>query len=556
VKPNLKIGLRLILESCRAKFVRHRPQEVYLTSFLHAVDPTKDKKLVRTRTKQNTDCHVGAGRNGLLALYVAFSHSLLALAALLAANSAFAVTWSSSPVSGDWNTGANWVGGVAPMGLSSIASFGSSNITNISISPDGNFQSISLASLVFNAGASAFTMTVNPSTFGFGLDFDGNGAGITNNSGIAQNFVCNGLIQFDIGATAGINTVFTVNSGGVMEFSPSSSSATAGKATIIINDGGRALFYNSATGGTARVEVFGSGNLDISPLSASGMTVGSVEGTGNVFLGARKLTVGGNNLNTSFSGVIQDGGVYGGTGGSLTKTGTGTLTLLSANTYTGATTISTGILNIQNAAALGSTTGGTTVSSGATLQIQGGITVGDEALFISGGGAPFATGTLENVSGTNNYGGLLTLGSTIVISSDSDLGTLNLTNTGTITGAGSTIDLVGAGNGSIASIIGTTTGGLAMNSFGTWILSGANTYTGGTSINIGILQLSGAGTLGATNGALTVNIGGTLDLNATSQSVGNLTGTGGTIVNNGGGAVTLTIGNGNVGGGNYARGDC
>src|SRR5439155_7100390 len=144
--------------------------------------------------------------------------------------------------------------------------------------------------------------------------------------------------------------------------------------------------------------------------------------------------------------------------GTLTKTGTGSWTLFGANTYTGATTISAGILNIQNATALGTTAGGTTVSSGATLQIQGGITVGAEALTIRGSGASGATGALENVSainnfGINNYGGLLTLGAASTISSDAD--TLALTNTGTITGATFGLTLTGASGGDILSKIGT-----------------------------------------------------------------------------------------------------
>src|SRR5207237_1812023 len=124
--------------------------------------------------------------------------------------------------------------------------------------------------------------------------------------------------------------------------------------------------------------------------------------------------------------------------------------------FTGATTISNGILNIQNATGWGMGDAGATVSNGATLQIQGGITVGAEALTISGAGASGATGALENVSGTNNYGGLVTLGAASTISSDAS-STLNLTNAGTITGATFGLTLTGAGNGTISSIIGTTT---------------------------------------------------------------------------------------------------
>ena len=68
--------------------------------------------------------------------------------------------------------------------------------------------------------------------------------------------------------------------------------------------GGAILFNGASTGGTARVEVFDNGYLDISG-HQSGVTIGSIEGSGNVFLGANNLTVGTNNINTSFSGVIS-----------------------------------------------------------------------------------------------------------------------------------------------------------------------------------------------------------------------------------------------------------
>jgi autotransporter-associated beta strand protein len=208
--------------------------------------------------------------------------------------------------------------------------------------------------------------------------------------------------------------------------------------------------------------------------------------------------------NGSISGII------GTTSGTITKTGTGTWTLFGANTYTGVTTISNGILNIQNATALGTVAAGTTVSSGATLQIQNDVTVGAEALTISGVGETTATGALENVSGTNNYGGLLTLGAASTISSDA--GTLNLTNPGTITGPLFTLTLTGAGNGSISSIIGTTSGGVTKTGTGTWTLSGANTYTGTTTVSAGILNIQNSTALGTTAGNTTVSSGATLQI--------------------------------------------
>ena len=68
-------------------------------------------------------------------------------------------------------------------------------------------------------------------------------------------------------------------------------------------------------------------------------------------LGANNLTVGSNNLSTTFSGVIEDGGISGGTGGSLTKIGSGTLILSGANTYTGDTNINRGVLQVDGSIA-------------------------------------------------------------------------------------------------------------------------------------------------------------------------------------------------------------
>jgi hypothetical protein len=75
------------------------------------------------------------------------------------------------------------------------------------------------------------------------------------------------------------------------------------------------------------------GIVDISSLSSGGITVGSIAGAGSYRLRAKTLTVGLNNLSTEVSGTIADGGIAGGTGGALTKVGTGTLTLSGANTF-------------------------------------------------------------------------------------------------------------------------------------------------------------------------------------------------------------------------------
>lgn len=109
------------------------------------------------------------------------------------------------------------------------------------------------------------------------------------------------------------------------------------------------------------------------------VTIGSLEGDGLAFLGGGNLAVGSNNLPTTFAGVIQDGGGFGGSGASLTKGGTGTLTLSGANTYTGGTTLNAGTLVISNRSGSGAGTGLLQVNAG-TLGgsgiISGAVTVG------------------------------------------------------------------------------------------------------------------------------------------------------------------------------------
>jgi autotransporter-associated beta strand protein len=127
------------------------------------------------------------------------------------------------------------------------------------------------------------------------------------------------------------------------------------------------------------------------------MTMGSIEGAGTIALSSQNLAVGGNNLSTTFAGVMQDGGLGGGTGGSLTKTGTGTLTLAGSNTYTGATNINGGVLSVNGSIASSSLT---TVNNGAVLSGTG--TVGNTQInsgstFAPGSGAP---GTSMTVRGS------------------------------------------------------------------------------------------------------------------------------------------------------------
>jgi autotransporter-associated beta strand protein len=371
-------------------------------------------------------------------------------------------TWKQNPTSGDWNTAANWTPSTVPNGPSDIAMFASSNFHNVSLSANTEVNVI-----LFSPGASAFTITVTPTNQS--TQFTVSGGGITNNTGVIQNFVVAGPnvargpfgnITFLNTATAGEDNIHLMIEGGTANSSGAeiffSDHSSAGSATLTVNGGpgrngnggllrfdkhstagnssliaaasvgpaargGVIAFNERSDGGTARVQLFGSGtefqsngSLEISAHTMSGggpgpVTIGSLEGDGTVFLGPATLVVGSNNMNTGFSGVISWMGSHGGIGGGVVKIGTGKLVLTNGNTYVGGTTIKRGELVVNNRTGSGTGDGPVQVERG-TLggkgTIAGAVTIGTG----SGGGAFLAPGYLHGAgkAGALTIQGLLT----------------------------------------------------------------------------------------------------------------------------------------------------
>lgn len=375
---------------------------------------------------------------------------LALLAVFLGAGPLFAgsATWLPSPSTGNWTTAANWSPATVPSSFTDIATFGTSSITTVTSTSASQF----VGSIVFNSGASAFTIVSSPNA-----DLTFRGAGIVNNSGITQNFVTDvsgintliGRIDFENAASAGSNTAITnyasgIEGGGSTAFLDNSTAgnsvitnnggtvsgvgggitgffenSTAGTATLIANGGtnggigGKILFRELSTGGTAQVKVFGNGQIDLN----LNVTIGSLEGSGVAYFRNHTLTVGSNNMSTVFSGSLI-GDTLG--AGNLTKIGTGTLTLSGSNDY-GATTVTAGTLLIDgdfssgvgavtvNGGVLGGSgviQGNATVNSGGTLSpgnSPGTLTFDEDLTLAAGSTAIFESGDLVDVNGTLDF---------------------------------------------------------------------------------------------------------------------------------------------------------
>ena len=361
--------------------------------------------------------------------------------------------------------GAVSIANVTANGGHVAVSFGSLNADGILTLGDDTFGVPNTSTMTVGGGCVTVGSTVLGSTLGSGGTLIVSGGSFTSTGDLAVGVDGSGWLQVDTAGTIAVGGTLTT---------------AAGSSIHILS------------GGTLRIGLGG----------ISGTLVGD-------------LSLGGGTLIFDRSDDSTYGGILDGSG-SMTKAGAGTLTLTGENTFSGATTISTGTLQIGDGTITGSISGD--VVNNATLAFNrsdalsyGGAITGSGALVQAG------AGTLT-LTGVSSYSGSTTVAA----------GTLEVTSGGSVTGGGSlmigdgtTAALVVSGGSltSAAATIGNGGSGVgsATISAGTWtsngdLVVGANVASGTLAINgTGRVIVAGALTKG-TYGTITLSSGGTLQI--------------------------------------------
>ena len=427
------------------------------------------------------------------------------------------------------NLATSWVGGKSPFNTTNIAKWDGTvtSANTVSLGADTFWGGINISNPVG-------TVTINAgNTLTFGnepvdIDMSQATADLTLNCAVALGAnnvwdVTNSRTLTVGGAISGSFILTKLDLGAVIL-----TAANSHTGTNAITGGTLTLSGLGNLGNPANNLTLGGGGLD---LGGSSQTVGEVSITA---ARASGQTITNGNLtgtsydasNTGGNAIISANLLANGSAG-FTKSGAGgTVTLSGNNTYTGATAINGGVINIQNANALGTTAGGTTVENGATLQLQGGLTIAAEPLIVGSGSS--TTPVLQNVSGDNTWTGTIdTFGALTYARISSDTNLLTLPNTITGNDAATLVILQGAGNILVSGKI-TGPSGLLLSALGAGIRTvsnPANDFSGVVTLNGGTLRLGASGVIpdGTGKGNVAFGASATFDLNGYSESINGLT---------------------------------
>ena len=238
--------------------------------------------------------------------------------------------FDTTNLSGTYGNNLTMAAGLTKLGSNTLTLTGTNTYTGATTISAGTLQigdgSLPVSSIITDNAALVYNL-LNSGTC----------ANVINGTGTLAKIDANTLILSGSNSYTGTTTV----SSGTLILG----NANAVQGSIVTNSIANGLVFNSGIGSFNFGGLSGSVNLALT--DAGGAPVA--------------LNVGGNPGNTTYSGVLSGSG-------SLTQYGTGTLTLTSSSTYTGATTVSNGSLTVSGAAGSLAATSGVTVT-GATFNV-------------------------------------------------------------------------------------------------------------------------------------------------------------------------------------------
>ena len=411
----------------------------------------------------------------------------------------------------DLTVGGSWTSGAVPISTN-IATWVSSSLgTGLTLGTSESWSGIDVAgaaSDVAITGAGTLTLGLH------GIDMSASPVNLSLGNPLALGVnqvwtVTTGVGLTVAGAISGSGVGLTVAGGGTVTLS----GANTYSGVTTLGAGTLALAGTGALSQSA-VSLSGAGAvLDVSAVAAS-TQVGSLTGVSGctLALGSAKLEVGSLNTSTTFSGSIQDDG----SGNSvLNKVGNGTLTLDGFNSYSGATTISGGTLQIGAGDLTGAFGSGPVTNNGIlAFNLSGPLEV-DATIAGSGALQQLGPGTTM-LTGANTYGG-----GTLLKAGELSIGEYaNLPASGQLTFSGGTLQVTGidvtnldpyavnwstfnggfdvnnsANTLTVTNVIGGN-GSLNKAGGGMLLLAASNTFSGGLSFSGATLTAGAPGALG------------------------------------------------------------